>query len=390
MKITEGKDERLNEAAVKALGLLALGEPNQPYFEEIFVALLAVSKSKSVELQFIVGEALCILGSGYLCPASKDEYSAILRLNQDESASSNDDKLKIILEAILGQWVKHPLSTTRQAAAIWLLSALKLCGQLPSVQAQLRNIQSALLLLVGENEDTTQDIASKGLSLLYELGSDETKAVLVDGLVATLSEGKMGNAQKFTPDSDDKVFEPGTLGTTKDGAGLSTYKELCSIASDMNKPDLIYKFMQLAKHNSMWNSRRGAAFGFSRIAKQAHEQLKPHLSTLIPRLFRFKYDPSASIQSAMTNIWDNIVSEPQKAVDFYFAQIIDDLKRNITSRQWRTREACCLALDDVLRGRGFSEVGADLRDLWRLCFLVMDDIKESVRKVAFALFQRLA
>jgi hypothetical protein len=49
------------------------------------VALLAVSKSKSVELQFIVGEALCILGSGYLCPASKDEYSAILRLNQDES-----------------------------------------------------------------------------------------------------------------------------------------------------------------------------------------------------------------------------------------------------------------------------------------------------------------
>jgi hypothetical protein len=45
--------------------------------------------------------------------------------------------------------------------------------------------------------------------------------VLVDGLVATLSEGKMGNAQKFTPDSDDKVFEPGTLGTTKDGAGLT-------------------------------------------------------------------------------------------------------------------------------------------------------------------------
>ena len=34
--------------------------------------------------------------------------------------------------------------------------------------------------------------------------------------------------------------------------GLSTYKELCAIASDMNKPDLIYKFMQLAKHNSMW------------------------------------------------------------------------------------------------------------------------------------------
>lgn len=65
-----------------------------------------------------------------------------------------------------------------------------------------------------------QDIASKGLSLLYELGNDETKRILVDGLVGTLSDGKVA-AQKFTQDSDDKVFEPGTLGTTKDGLGPS-------------------------------------------------------------------------------------------------------------------------------------------------------------------------
>ena len=38
--------------------------------------------------------------------------------------------------------------------------------------------------------------------------------------------------------------------------GLSTYKELCSIASDINKPDLIYKFMQLANHNALWNSKK--------------------------------------------------------------------------------------------------------------------------------------
>lgn len=55
---------------------------------------------------------------------------------------------------------------------------------------------------------------------MYELGTDETKAVLVDGLVGTLSEGKMANAQKFTLDSDDKVFEPGALGQTKEGAGV--------------------------------------------------------------------------------------------------------------------------------------------------------------------------
>ena len=66
-----------------------------------------------------------------------------------------------------------------------------------------------------------QDIASKGLSLLYELGNDDTKRVLVDALVGTLSEGKMAAAQKFTIDSEDQVFEPGTLGIAKDGAGAS-------------------------------------------------------------------------------------------------------------------------------------------------------------------------
>jgi len=37
---------------------------------------------------------------------------------------------------------------------------------------------------------------------------------------------------------------------------LSTYKELCSLASDLNQPDLIYKFMHLANHHSLWNSKK--------------------------------------------------------------------------------------------------------------------------------------
>lgn len=38
--------------------------------------------------------------------------------------------------------------------------------------------------------------------------------------------------------------------------GLSTYKELCSLASDLSQPDLVYKFMNLANHHAMWNSRK--------------------------------------------------------------------------------------------------------------------------------------
>lgn len=37
---------------------------------------------------------------------------------------------------------------------------------------------------------------------------------------------------------------------------LSTYKELCSLATDLNQPELIYKFMNLANHNAIWNSKK--------------------------------------------------------------------------------------------------------------------------------------
>ena len=35
----------------------------------------------------------------------------------------------------------------------------------------------------------------------------------------------------------------------------------------------------------------------------------------------------------------------------------------------------CIDVGQLLRGRSFSDIGTDLSELWRLCFLVMDDIK---------------
>lgn len=64
----------------------------------------------------------------------------------------------------------------------------------------------------------------------------------------------------------------------------------------MGQPDLIYKFMDLANHQASLNSKRGAAFGFSKIAKQAGDVLKPHLRSLIPRLVRYQYDPDKNVQ----------------------------------------------------------------------------------------------
>ena len=53
------------------------------------------------------------------------------------------------------------------------------------------------------------------------------------------------------------------------GAGLTTYRELCSLANELGQPDLVYRFMDLARASSALSAKRGAAVGVARIARLA-------------------------------------------------------------------------------------------------------------------------
>lgn len=57
------------------------------------------------------------------------------------------------------------------------------------------------------------------------------------------------------------------------------------------------------------SSLQGAAFGFHMIAAKAGEQLAPFLPQLVPRLYRYQFDPNLSIRQAMTSIWDALVTD---------------------------------------------------------------------------------
>ncbi|CAG8849283.1 29876_t:CDS:1, partial [Racocetra persica] len=149
---------------------------------------------------------------------------------------------------------------------------------------------------------------------------------LVDSLVDMLSEGKR---QKETINADTQLFDSNTLGQTPDGSAISTYQSILSLASDMNQPELVYKFMQLASYNAMWQSRKGAAFGFSFIIAKAKKELEPYLKDLIPRLYRFQYDPNTKVNDAMSSIWKALVKESKKAIEEYFDVIVKDLLKGL-------------------------------------------------------------
>ncbi|KAL0371036.1 UNVERIFIED_CONTAM: Proteasome adapter and scaffold protein ECM29 [Sesamum angustifolium] len=239
---------------------------------------------------------------------------------------------------------------------------LQYCGHNASIQQLLPDIQ----VLVISNK-----VRATYLDWIWKWGS-----------------GKRKRAVKLVEDSE--VFREGAFGESPSGGKLGTYKELCNLANEMGQPDLIYKFMDLANYQASLNSKRGAAFGFSKIAKHAGDALQPYLRALIPRLVRYQYDPDKNVQDAMTHIWKSLIADSKGAIDEHLDLIIDDLLIQSGSRLWRSREASCLALADILQGRKFGQVEKHLKRIWIAAFRAMDDIKETVRNAGDRLCRAVA
>ncbi|XP_061108083.1 proteasome adapter and scaffold protein ECM29 isoform X2 [Conger conger] len=378
-RIPSGKESsKMKERAVQTLGNFPVGDAEFPHQHKLLEGLMGSVEAKQLELQFTVAEALTSAALGTSSGAARDVWTCSEEEYTPPTNVSSNDVVPWVLNTILTKHIGSPNPHVRQAACIWLLSLVKKLSQHKEIRSHLKEVQSAFISSLSDPDELSQDVASKGLGLVYELGTEQDQQELVSTLVDTLMTGKRA---KHAVSEDTEVFQGGSLGKAPDGQGLSTYKELCSLASDLNQPDLVYKFMNLANHHAMWNSRKGAAFGFNMIAAKAGEQLTPFLAQLIPRLYRYQFDPNLGIRQAMTSIWDALVTD-KTLVDKYLKEILQDVLTNLTNNLWRVRESSCLALNDLIRGRQLDDIIDRLAEMWETLFRVRDDIKESVRKAA--------
>ncbi|KAL8055606.1 hypothetical protein ABFX02_04G067300 [Erythranthe guttata] len=372
--------------------------------------IFSLCRSKVEDILFAAGEALSFLWGGVPVTTDvilKTNYSSLSMssnfLMGDTSSSlpkllsmefQNDEDYHVtVRDAITRKLFDALLYSNRKeercAGTVWLLSLTVYCGHHASIQQLLPDIQEAFSHLIGEQSELTQELASQGLSIVYEIGDESMKKNLVNALVGTLTgSGKRKRAVKLVEDTE--VFREGSVGESPTGGKLSTYKELCNLANEMGQPDLIYKFMDLANYQASLNSKRGAAFGFSKIAKHAGDALKPYLRALVPRLVRYQYDPDKNVQDAMAHIWKSLVADSKQTIDEHLDLIFDDLLVQCGSRLWRSREACCLALADILQGRKFDQVEKHLKRIWIAAFRAMDDIKETVRNAGDRLCRAVA
>ncbi|KAH8405828.1 hypothetical protein KR215_009962, partial [Drosophila sulfurigaster] len=395
--------QKIREEAAKCLGYLAIGDGAHFTKRNLDKFLTLAKVQKDAALNIAISEAIVITLCGY--DVNRGPPSETF-----QNIHCSDADFEQFLTALI-RLVTEPNPQSRQAISVWLLAVVKHCSNRPAVLGKKQLLQFAFTELLSDDSEFVQDVASRGLGLVYALSDSNSQTDLANSLLDQLIGGKR---QVNQVSGDTELFAEGMLGKTPTGGNITTYKELCSLASDLNQPDMIYQFMQLANHNAAWTSKLGAAFGLKTLSAESRQKMQPYLGKIIPRLYRYKYDPTPKIQNSMISIWDTIVIDSKEITEQYYWEILRELLDNLTCTEWRVRIACCLAVRDLLKRPNGLRLRTEeqlpivastavtnsprrvtpetmdvdelpepeLRELWYQLFRVMDDIHEGTRMTA--------
>lgn len=381
---SERKSERVMEESVRALALMCLGDRDPDLLNQVINGFFEAVTSKFEEIHFAIGEGLSIICKNHQFPLPTSAVASSMSLTGASSTSSSGQHVVIqpgqdVLYTILPRLfrlIAHGSSVQRSASCIWLLSLVKFLPKHPALKFFFAQIQASFTVALTDSNQLVQEVAAKGMAILYEHSSGEMQQQLIDALTQTFSMGQ----RKVTGDT--------LIELDAEKGEYSTYRELVDVARSMNRQDLVYNFLDLASHHSIWSSKLGAAFSLSSIV-QVNKKLSSQLGSILPKLYRYQFDPNAKIQAAMKQMWLSLVANPREAINQHFDAIITDLVDNMPSRQYRVRQSSCLALVELLHGRGMDQLGPHLEKVWSYTFRLLDDVNGEVRKAATSLAQAL-
>ncbi|RCK64423.1 Proteasome component ECM29 [Candida viswanathii] len=391
-EVIRARVKKIDERSVLALGYLTLTEEKQSS-EDLTTdeqAIYNTHVSKQVEYVFTSGEALVLDASGW--------NSKLLNKQLDipgetiNYVPANSSRVPILLKTVLAA-CNNTQPSLRKAGCIWLLSFVQYCKHLEAVRLRASEIHVAFMRFLADRDELVQESASRGLGLVYEMGDFDLKETLVKSLLKSFTQSNTTTFTSGSVEHDTQLFEPDLLRTNE--GSVSTYKDVLNLAQDVGDPSLVYKFMSLAKSSSLWSSRKGIAFGLESILAQSsldkllanNQQLSDRL---IPKLFRYRYDPNLGVSKSMNDIWNALIKDTSKAVDANFDKILKELLTSMGKKEWRTRQGSTAALNDLLQMVELVKYQAKLDEIWTMSFRVMDDIKESVRKEGTNLTKSLA
>ncbi|CCE65356.1 hypothetical protein TPHA_0K02260 [Tetrapisispora phaffii CBS 4417] len=391
--ITVVKDKiQRSESSIELLGYISLYTDEFNLSEELFDLIYSSHTTSQIEMLFTGGESLSILSDGWMSSFLEDNIDiphCQINLPQLFPGSKQINVLNKVLEHC-----DNTKPSLRKAACIWLLTLVKYNRSNPIIKEKCEIIHMKFMRFLSDRDEIIQESASKGLSLVYELGNFDVKETMLKDLLRSFTDTAAGAKLNFGSVSEEtELFDAGALSTGDDS--IKTYKDVLSLASEVGDPSLVYKFMNLAKSSSLWSSRKGIAFGLGAIMSKASlENIiledKNTANKLIPKLFRYRFDPYELVSNSMNDIWNTLISNSSEIINSYFDLILDELLVGMSNKEWRVREASSKALLHLIQTVPKERFADKMIDLWTMSFRSMDDIKESVRQEGTKLTNVLA
>eukprot|EP00762_Andalucia_godoyi_P002669 ANDGO_03376.mRNA.1 Proteasome-associated protein ECM29 homolog len=366
-------------------------------------ALLCNSKRDDIP---ILSRSLCVAAGGPACSLYDVDLTYVPHNRSDSDNLSFDVSdtvdikrgvlsaetpcMPLFVEMISEQFSQDPRPFMRMNAAVLLSDLLEFCASCPSVASNLLRFQRIFLSLTDRNaksdtDDTVGDTCSYGLSLVYRNGDTVVRKKLVDDLMERLT-GSNRAASSLVVEEDSQIIPGQMLGKDPGtGKNLSTYRDLCAAASDIGRPDLIYQFLALTSHHKKFKSTESAASTVLMLFSFGDADVRKEFLPLLPRIFRYRFDPNPKISEIMSAIWTALVEDENVfwSSKANVTAVSADLLSNAKSTIWRVREAVMGGVEDIVRCVvDFDCMSPFIQDMFSFSLILMDDIKESVRKAA--------
>ena len=176
---TSKETNKLKEKVAATLGYFCIHDDNSVEFsvktdeksldkfgQYVMDKLLNSSQAKQVELHMAMGEALANCALGEKSTASSSSW--LISQEQDTDNGSNKEfdetNIKWLMNELLNNYMQSPNPHLRQASCFWLLIFVKKCSKVSKmVEKNLPQIQEAFIQRLGENDEVTQEVASKGM-----------------------------------------------------------------------------------------------------------------------------------------------------------------------------------------------------------------------------------
>ncbi|KAH7369421.1 proteasome stabiliser-domain-containing protein [Plectosphaerella cucumerina] len=384
-----------NEKAIFALGRLALALPDtassasdsskdgllspdnkDDQIDNVLRVLYELGQKRETEIHFAIGEAIAA------AVARLDSEAVQLTVNVDatrgpwaDAMAARPYRVKLVLDKLFKD-CKDTSPWKLKSSGIWLFCLIQYCGTLPEVRARLREAQVAFMRLLSARDELVQETASRGLVLIFEKGDKDLREVLVKDLVSSFTD----QSAKLKVEGDTELFEAGAL-PTGDGKSVTSYKDIVALANEVGDQSLVYKFMALANNAATWSTRAAfGRFGLGDILADSHIDPKVY-----PKLFRYRFDPNPNAQRSMENVWKALVKDPNAVIQEHFDDIMLDLLKTVLGKEWRSREASCAAISELIGGQPFEKYAKYYEEIWTAALKVLDDVKTSVRNAALKL-----